>query len=80
MIAAAFSFRLAASVIFLSAFASKARKLDIISNDDRLASGLAALTVSPDILVIAAGNIDTGAVLELHLPDTLSDIYKGFDI
>ena len=80
MIAAMFSFRLAARVIFLSAFASEARKLDIISNDDRLASGLAALTVSPDILVITAGKIDTRAVLELHLPDTLSDISKGFDI
>ena len=57
MIAAAFSFGLAARVIFLSAFASEARKLDIISNDDRLASGLAALTVSPDILVITAGKM-----------------------
>ena len=80
MIAAAFSFRLAARVILLSAFASEARKLDIISNDDRLASRLTGVLIGPGILVIAAGNVDGGALLELHLFDALAEVAEGLDV
>ena len=59
---------------------SGAGKLDIVEDDDRLASRLAGILIGPGILVIAAGNVDGGALLELHLFDALAEVAEGLDV
>ena len=65
---------------FLLRLGSGAGKLDIVEDDDRLASRLAGILIGPGILVIAAGNVDGGALLELHLFDALAEVAEGLDV
>jgi len=65
---------------FLLGLRSGASKLDIVEDDDRLASRPAGTLIGPSILVIAAGNVDGGALLELHLFDALAEVAEGLDI
>ena len=65
---------------FLLRLGSGAGKLDIVEDDDRLASRLAGILIGPGILVIAAGDVDGGALLELHLFDALAEVAEGLDV
>ena len=65
---------------FLFGLGSGAGKLNIVEDDDRLASRLAGILIGPGILVIAAGNVDGGALLELHLFDALAEVAEGLDV
>ena len=65
---------------FLLGLGPGAGKLDIVKDDDRLASRLTGVLIGPGILVIAAGDVDGGAFLELHLFAALTEVTEGLDV